>query len=96
VDECSKGLWLGNLFGCKLKISPCGDDSWVPLVTISMCPAASSSMVGVFQVDTPGVFSSREALMGKSGCGDRGLESVPICCQQSSSFLAHSSQGLGS
>lgn len=33
-----------------------------------MCPAASSSMVGVFQVDTPGVFSSREALMGKKGC----------------------------
>lgn len=25
-------------------------------------------MVGVAQVDTPGVFSSREALMGKSGC----------------------------
>lgn len=68
VGECSEGLWLGNLFGCKLKISPCGDDSQVPLVTISMCPAASSSMVGVFQKDTPGVFSSREALMGKSGC----------------------------
>lgn len=36
VDECSKGLWLGNLFGCKLNISPCGDDNQVPLVTISV------------------------------------------------------------
>lgn len=36
VGKCSEGLWLGNLFGCKLKISPCGDNNQVPLVTISM------------------------------------------------------------
>jgi len=93
VGECREGLWLGNLFGCKLKISPCGDNNRVPLVTISMCPVASSSMVGVFQVDTPGVFSSREALAERVGAdGDRGLESDLVSYLQSSSFLAHCSQ----
>lgn len=95
VGECSEGLWLGNLFGCKLKISPCGDDNQVPLVTISMCPAASSSMVGVFRWTRQVCSAAGKHLRERVGAdGDRGLESVPIRCQQFGSFLAHSSQGL--
>lgn len=67
VDWWGGDLWLGSLLGWKVEISPCGDKALVPLVTCLMCPAASSSMVGVIHLDIPSVFCSREALMEEGG-----------------------------